>query len=109
MPMSVLQGQLIVNQIGHELRRQPTLDLMANLSFGPTRLGFTQIHRQAAKILQDLTDTSRHTMQLLAQKRSRVLYYAEILFAVHQHLFTSGVHAGLIAAAGGESAQWQVS
>ena len=41
-------------------------------------------------------------MQLLAQERSRVLYYAEILFAVHQHLFTGGVHAGLIAAAGGK-------
>jgi hypothetical protein len=38
-------------------------------------------------------------VQLLAQERSRVLDYAEILFAMHQHLFAPGMHPGLIAVA----------
>jgi hypothetical protein len=38
-PVPVLEFQLMVDQVGHELRRQPTLNLGANLGFRPTRLG----------------------------------------------------------------------
>ena len=102
LPMPGLQLQLIVDQTSHELRRQPALDLVANLGFGPTRFGFTQIHGQAPQILQNLAGAGRHTLELFARERSRVLHHTEVFFAVHQHLFARRTHAGLLAAASGK-------
>src|SRR5260370_11627827 len=56
-PAALLLAQLVVNEPGQELARQPALNLISNLVFPPVCLRLVQLHGQAVQTLDELCQT----------------------------------------------------